>query len=319
MAQQNRHYLILGSTGSIGYAFAKEVLQQGEQVTLLVRDRKKAEKLFPVSANLQFAEGDAQHKELLQQLGAQATHIFHGINYPYPKWQGNMQRVTVNVIDAAAVNKATILFPGNIYNYGLTREITETSPEAPNTRKGAIRAELEQLLKQAAAGKCQVINVRLPDFWGPNVLNEGIAPVFRGALHGKAMPWLYRNDIPHQLVYTPDAALAFYELSKLPQPEPYALYNYAGEVVPSIKQWQAQIAAMAGTKPTHKLYSKAMFSVLGLLMPMMKEISEMAYLWQNTVLLRDDKLRQALPQLHRTPMPEAIQDTLQWFREYDAK
>ncbi len=320
MAQDKLRFLILGSTGSIGYAFAKEVLKHGEQVTLLVRNKGKAEKLFGKRPSLRVVEGDAQDGELLEKLCSEATHIFHGINYPYHKWRGNMEHVTQNVIAAAAVNKATILFPGNIYNYGLTFSIQETSPQQPNTRKGAIRVKLEQMLQKAAsAGKCTVINVRLPDFWGPHVLNEAMAPTFRGALRGKPMPWLFRNDIPHQLVYTPDAALAFYELAKRSPIEAYSLYNFAGEVVPSMKEWQEQIAAAAGIKPRHKLYGKGLFKFLGLFMPVMKEISEMGYLWENTLLLDDGKLRKTLPNLYRTPMPLAIADTLQWFKEYDAQ
>ncbi len=286
-------------------------------MTLLVRNRQKAQKLFGHWPTLELVSGDAQDEELLKSVAAEATHIFHGINYPYEKWKHYMEHVTRNVIEAAAINKATIFFPGNIYNFGLIDVITENTPANPTTEKGKIRVQLELLLQQAATqGRCRVINLRLPDFWGPNVLNEGIAPVFRGALTGKPMPWLYRNDIPHQLVYTPDAANAFYELSKLPLQQPYTEYNYAGEVVPSIKQWQAQIAAAAGTEPRYKVYPGWLFRLMGLVAPGMREISEMGYLWQNTILLDDSKLHQTLPNLHRTPMPQAIEETLEWFRQY---
>ncbi|WP_347158035.1 NAD-dependent epimerase/dehydratase family protein [Pontibacter chitinilyticus] len=312
-----RHFLILGGTGSIGYSFVLEALRQQEQVTLLVRNRLKAERLFGPHPALHLVEGDVQDLPLLQKLGATATYIFHGVNYPYEKWAGNMEQATRNVISAAAVNQATVLFPGNIYNYGCTSPITETTAEQPCSRKGAIRVKLEQMLQEAALqGQCQVINLRLPDFWGPNVLNAGFAPIFTGALSGKAMPWLCRNDIPHQLVYTTDAARAFYALVQQQPQEPYALYNYAGEVVPSIKQWQAQIAAAAGTKPKYKVYPKGLFKVLGWFLPGMREIHEMSYLWDNTLLLQDDKLQRALPDLPHTPMPQAIAATLDWFRKY---
>ncbi|MDX5418962.1 MAG: NAD-dependent epimerase/dehydratase family protein [Hymenobacteraceae bacterium] len=317
MQELSQNLLVLGATGSIGYAFTKVLLEQRQTITILVRDRRKAEQLFGTHANLTIVEGDAQDTELLTRLGKQVTHIFHGINYPYDKWQGNMELVTQHVIDAAAANRATILFPGNVYNYGnIETPIKEDSPMNPNTRKGTIRVRLEQMLQQATKqGLCRVIIVRLPDFWGPNVMNEGIAPIFRGALKGEAMPWLYRNDIPHQLVYTPDAARVFYELVKIKPENPFAVYNYGGKVVPSIKSWQAQIAAAAGVKPRYKLHGKFLFKTLGLFMPIMREIAEMGYLWENAILLNDEKLRHTLPQLAHTPMPQAIQETLDWFRE----
>lgn len=320
MNKLDRNFLVLGATGSIGYAFTQVLLAQQEQVTILVRDRDRASRLFGTQAGLTIVQGDAQDKELLHDLGHKATHIFHGINYPYDKWQDNMERVTQHVIAAAAVNKATILFPGNVYNYGnLQPEIKENSPMQPNTRKGALRVQLEQMLGAAAQqGTCRVLILRLPDFWGPNVMNEGIAPIFRAALQGEAMPWLYRNDIPHQLVYTPDAARAFYKLLQLQPDTPYQVYNFGGEVVPSIKAWQAQTAEVAGTKPKHKLHSKWLFRLLGLFMPMMREIAEMGYLWENTILLNDEKLRQTLPDFKPTPMRKAIADTLDWFRKESA-
>lgn len=320
MNSLHRNFLVLGATGSIGYAFANLLLAQQEQVTILVRDRDKAIQLFGTPAGLTIVQGDAQNKAPLIELGRRATHIFHGINYPYDKWQGNMERVTQHVIEAAAPNKATILFPGNVYNYGNTSTpIKEDSPMQPNTKKGALRVRLEQMLKEAAQqGHCRVLVLRLPDFWGPNVMNEGIAPIFKAALKGEAMPWLYRNDIPHQLVYTPDAARAFYQLLQLQASATYEVYNFGGEVVPSIKAWQQQIAEAAGTTPKYKLHSKWLFKTLGLFMPVMREIAEMGYLWENTILLNDDKLRRALPDLKLTPMPQAIANTLDWFRQASA-
>lgn len=320
MVTATNQFLVLGGTGSIGYAFTQELLQHQEQVTLLVRNRQKAQKLFGQRPTLQLVEGDAQDSNLLKRLGETATHIFHGVNYPYEEWQNNMPRVTQSIIQAAAQNKSTVFFPGNIYNFGLIEHISEETPQQPHTQKGQLRAILEQMLQQAAEqGKCRVINLRMPDFWGPNVMNEGIAPVFKAALQGRAMPWLYRNDIPHQLVYTPDAGRIFYSFVQQPPEAPYAVFNLAGEVVPSIKQWQAQIAEVAGTKATHKVYPGWLFKAVGLFSKKMRELHEMRYLWQNTLLLHDEKLRRYLGPITYTPMRQAIASTLQWHREQNEK
>jgi hypothetical protein len=69
--------------------------------------------------------------------------------------------------------------------------------------------------------------------------------------------------------------------------------------------------------PKYKLHSKLLFKVLGLFMPVMKEIGEMGYLWENSILLNDDKLHQLMPDLSPTPMPLAIQETLDWFRQHE--
>ena len=41
-----KKYLVLGATGSVGYAFTSELLKQGIETDILVRNREKAEMLF---------------------------------------------------------------------------------------------------------------------------------------------------------------------------------------------------------------------------------------------------------------------------------
>lgn len=314
----NSDVLILGGTGSIGYAFTENLLSKHIPVTLLVRNRGKAEKLFPNATGLELVEGDVQDGPLLKRLAADKSLIFHGINYPYPQWFGPMNTATDNVIAAASVSKATILFPGNVYNFGLTHEpIQENSLPQPNTRKGGLRVELEKKLAYAARrGQCQVLTLRLPDFWGPNVLNAGIAPIFEGALKGKAMPWLVNADIPHQLVFTKDAADVIVRLWQRGGWNDYEVIHYGGETVPGMRQWFGEIARLAGTKSTVRVHGKLLFGVLGLFVPLMREVKEMLYLYENTILLDDSKLRKLLPDFKETPMDQALTETLQWFENH---
>ncbi|MFD2570690.1 NAD(P)H-binding protein [Spirosoma soli] len=314
--------LILGATGSIGYAVTTNLLARQLPVTILVRNKAKAEALFPNASTLTTVEGDVQNTTLLNGIAADKTHIFHGINYPYHQWFGNMQAVTQKVIDAASLNSATVVFPGNIYNFGNRKEpIREDSQPRPITRKGQLRVEIEAMLEQAAqVGRCRVLNVRLPDFWGPNVLHESVAPIFEGALHGKALPWLLNADVPHQAVYTPDAAeiiarLMLHQPTQLPV-APYEVWNYGGTVLPSARAWFGQISELVGKSLSTRVYSRFTISFLGLFIPILREVKEMLYLYENTVLLDDTKVREAFPDFRPTPMRQALTDTLSWFAQH---
>lgn len=332
--------LVLGATGSIGYAVTANLLARRFPITILVRNRAKADALFPNEPTLTIVEGDVQDAVLLNQLAVDKDFIFHGINYPYNKWFGNMDMATQKIINAAAQNQATIVLPGNVYNFGNTKEpIWEDSRPNPCTRKGQLRVEIEAMLEQAAnAGKCNVLNVRLPDFWGPNVLNEGIRPIFENALNGKAMPWIANADIPHQLVYTKDAAeiivrlmlknIDLTEPSDRPNPSPkkqergetaYQVWNYGGTTVPSMRAWFGQISALTGKPLNVQLHSRFLFSVLGLFMPVMREVKEMLYLYENTILLDDKKVLATFPDFQLTPMSQALIETLTWFSENQLK
>lgn len=326
------HTLILGATGSIGYAVTTNLLARRLPVTILVRNRAKADALFPNEPTLTIVEGDVQDAALLNRISADQDFIFHGINYPYNKWFGNMDTATQKVIDAAAQNHATILFPGNVYNFGNTNEpIRDSEPDRmsarPCSRKGQLRVEIEAVLEQAAtAGRCRVINVRLPDFFGPNVLNEGVKPIFENALNGKALPWLVNADIPHQAVYTKDAAEIIARLMLKEQGErserttaPYQIWNYGGTVVPSTRTWFGQISALTGKPLTVQIYSRFLVSLLGLFMPVLREVKEMLYLYENTILLDDRKVLNQFPDFRPTPMNQALTETLAWFAEHELK
>ena len=108
--------LILGSTGSIGYAFVENLISKNIAITVLVRDVAKANNLFKSNPIVEIIKGDVQDLELLKQISTDKKYIFHGINYPYDKWFGNMDTATMKIIEAASQQKATIIFPGNVYN-----------------------------------------------------------------------------------------------------------------------------------------------------------------------------------------------------------
>ncbi|TGE17144.1 NAD-dependent epimerase/dehydratase family protein [Hymenobacter elongatus] len=309
--------LILGGTGSISYAVTNNLVAKGCCVTLLVRDVAKAQRLFAPAPNLILEQGDAQDRARLLAVSRGHSVIFHGINYPYHQWSGNMERVTANVIEAASQEQATIVFPGNVCNYGLTTPIREDSRPQPVSKKGALRVQLEQMLADAAhAGRCRVLNVRLPDFWGPDVLNFGITPVFEGALTGKALPYLLNADIPHQMAYTPDAAEVISRLLLAGPQQPYEVVNYGGQVMPSVRRFFGQISAVAGQPLRIRVQPRWLFSLLGLFMPMVREAKEMLYLFENSIILDDTMLRCRFPEWQETPLSEALATTLSWFAEH---
>ena len=310
--------LVLGGTGSIGQAVALNLLAKGHRVTLLTRTPTKARALFGPHDNLTIEAGDAEDLPRLLEVSRGHHIIFHGISYPYHQWAGTQERMTQHVIEAASQEQALLVFPGNIYNFGLTTPIREDSRPAPITKKGAIRVRQEKLLAEAArAGRCRVLNVRMPDFWGPTVMNAGTIPIFEGALTGKTMPWPVTADLPHQFVYTPDAAEIIVRLLEAGPREAYEVVHYAGQTAPSVRAFFTRISQLAG-QPTAqvRVFPRWGFAVLAPFMPMMRAMNEMLYLYDHSILLDDSALRRRFPQWRETPLDEAITTTLRWFAEH---
>jgi len=309
-------YLVLGSTGSIGYAFTKTLIDNKIQTTILVRNKEKAVKLFGNTDILKIIEGDILDLSGLKEISKDKEFIFHGINYPYDQWVGNMPTATENIIEAASQNKATIIFPGNIYEFGNVKEITDDMVPNPTTKKGRIRLQLFDVLKSAAEkDKCKVVFMRLPDFFGPNVMNGLITRIFGHAVKNKTMNWLIRSDIPHQFVYTPDAAGLMYQICEQKDRPNFVLYNYGGFVLPSVNALAQEIAKQTGGPSKMQNLPKFVMNIMALFMPVMKEMKENYYLFENSVNLNDDKIRAAFREFKHTSFEQAIIETLDWFRE----
>jgi nucleoside-diphosphate-sugar epimerase len=311
-----KKYLVLGATGGMGYAFTCELLNHGIETDILVRDRNKAAKLFHQNPLLNIHVGDVLNKDSLMNAASGMDVIFHGINFPYQHWYKYMKPVTSNVVEAARQTNATILFPGNIYAYGLVNEpIREETVPHPHTKKGKLRLELENMLEEATADKqCCVINLRLPDFWGPNVTNGLIKPLFGNAAMGKPMRWMVRGDVPHQFVYTPDAARLFYLLSAETNLPPYFVINYGGRVIPSIQSLAKELSIETGAPEKLKIFSKTALKILGWFLPVVRELNENIYQFEHCIQLNDSRIRSKYPEFEETMFHDALAETISWYR-----
>ena len=96
--------------------------------------------------------------------------------------------------------------------------------------------------------------------------------------------------------------------------KPYENYNYGGFTHPNMKDFLNQISRLANAPEKIQVYPKWMFSILGIFMPVMKEVKEMLYLFENSVILEDNKVRKLFPDFKETNLETAILETLNWFK-----
>ena len=312
-----KHYLVLGATGAIGYAFTQELLKNHCPVTILVRDKAKAKKLFPNHPLLTIVTGDAHDASLLKKLCDGKDVVFHGINYPYSQWVEKMMDVTIKLTEAVERGNATILFPGNIYAFGnVSKPITEQTPYNAHGPKGHLRAEINNYLKKwANKSKNNVIVLRLPDFYGENVTNGLIKPVFGNAVKGKAIQWFINAKIPHQMVYTGDVAKLFYRLCQKEGLDNFFVLNYGGEIYESVEELNAIINKQTGNSKKVKVIPKWVLNLLGLFIKDVKEIRENYYQFEGSVFLDDSKLKKMYPEFIPLGKEKAIANTLEWYKQ----
>ncbi len=310
--------LILGATGGIGYAVAKAQLDKKNPVTILVRDVKKAYDLFGNLPLLEVIEGDALDSSLLNRLAEGKTHIFHGLNASYEYWEEFMPLTTRKIIEAASKSGTTVVFPGNIYNYGtITEPATELTPFKPESKLGKLRVKLELQLEQAVrTGKMKTLVVRLPEVWGVNVTNAAFASVFENAINNKPIPCLYTADVPQQMVWNMDAGRAVSELMERNPKHSFETVHYAGSEVHSMDTFFSQVRRVAGTQSKTKVLGSRMIHTLGFIKPALGKVQELEYKYRNTILLDDSRFQTLVPGFEETPLEDAICETVEWFRTH---
>lgn len=308
-------YLVLGATGSIGYAFTKELISKGIKVTIFVRRKEKAQELFGNNSLLEVVVGDVTNLKELKKASSNKEFIFCGINVPYQMWETQMENIISNVILSAKQNRATILFPENNYAFGnITTPITEKTIPHPTTKKGEIRLNLVRQLKKASEnGECKVIITRLPDFFGPNVTNGLIKPIFKEAINNKPIKWMINADIPHQFAFTPDIAKYFYLLTLENNLPNFFLINYSGITISSIKYLSEKINGIQGNPKKVKVAPKFTLNIIALFSPEVKELKENFYQFENSIILDDDKLKNMYPKVTETRLEIALKTTLDWY------
>lgn len=93
--------------------------------------------------------------------------IVNGLNPPgYRDWERAIPAITAQVIAAAKASGATVIIPGNLYNYGDQPGVfDEDTLQTATTRKGRIRTEMEENYRLSGV---QTIVLRAGNFIDPN-------------------------------------------------------------------------------------------------------------------------------------------------------
>jgi nucleoside-diphosphate-sugar epimerase len=311
--------LVLGATGSVGGGVARELLARGRPVRALARDPAKARAALGAHGALEIVAGDVQDRAAVARAAAGCGLVVHAVNYPYHRWVPHMETATASVLAAAREVGATVLFPGNVYGLGRggAAPLAEDAPDAPVSRKGAVRVRLERALREAARdGAVRVLVLRAGDYFGPTVRNGLVDPLFGAAARGRAMRALGRVDLPHQWAYVPDLARAAVDLlDAAGRLAPCEVVHFAGHVVPTREM--AALAAREAGHPRLALRVAPMWLLrgLGLVDPVVRELWEMRYLFESSVVLDGARLGRLLPAYRDTPLADAVRATVASYRE----
>lgn len=281
---------ILGSGGAIGGHLAKVLPKYTDKIRLVSRNPEKVneeDELFSADLlNLQEVKNAVE--------GSKIVYLVVGLTYDHKVWQRDWPVIMDNVIEACALHSARLVFFDNIYMYtqDLPVPITERTPVDPQTKKGKVRAQIAaKLLKAHKDGKVKAVIARAADFYGPGAGKVSVldGTLINNMIKGKAGTWLGSTDKKHSFTFTPDAAVATALLGNTPDTygEVWHLPTYKDP--PTAKEWTEMIGKRINKPAKVNATPRWLVTILGLFMPLMRELKEMMYQYEQDYVFDSSK------------------------------
>jgi len=300
--------VILGGAGHLGREAALAFRAAGWQVASLVRTSSAA----GAAPGTEIVEVDARDTASVIAAAAGADVVLHALNVPYTDWERLALPFADTAIAAARENRATLVFPGNVYNYGagLPARIGETDPMRPTSRKGAIRVAIEARMREAAEAGLRTIILRAGDYFGGEGTGSWFDRVLIKEIGAGRLTYPGPLDIIHEWAYLPDLAQALVRLvERRDRLAPFAAFGFAGHAVTG-REFTAAIGRTCRREFKVGFMPWWLLKTMGVVVPVFRELSDISYLWSTPHAIDGTGLAAVIGDLPHTPLDQAITASL---------
>lgn len=301
---------ILGAGGAIGIELAKALKAYTNDIRLVSRNPKKVndtDELFPADLTV--------GSEVLRAVeGSSVVYVTVGFPYSVAVWKKQWPAFIAVVIAACKEYGAKLVFFDNIYMYdpAYLGDMTEFTPINPASKKGAIRAQIaDMILDEVADGSLTALIARSADFYGPNIGNTSMLTemVVKPLSRGKKANWMCNVNFRHSFTYTPDAAKATALLGNTPDAYNQVWHLPTAKPALTGKEWIEAFAKEMNKKPRYMTASKFIVRLMGLFIPIMKELVEMLYQYDRKYVFNSEKFEKRFG-MQPTPYAEGIREVV---------
>ncbi|WP_178022351.1 NAD-dependent epimerase/dehydratase family protein [uncultured Paenibacillus sp.] len=308
--------MVIGATGGTGAAITEELVIRGIDTVAFGRSRQKLEQFadrLGNPAHLTLAVGDAMKPDDIASQAGGSDVWFHCANVPYHEMESKLLPLGESVMEAAERMAVRVVAIDGIYPYGRRQAdpVTEEHPKEPHTRKGKVRLEFERMLFGKRWSRVKVLIARLPDYYGPTANDASyLGSTLEAIATGKMAFYIGNMRTPREFIYLPDAAAMIVELAG----RDFAYgqnWNIPGAgLINGREIVRIAQSASGSVKPVIPL-KKLGLSLLGIGLPVMKEVVEMLYLTEEPLTLSRDKYERSIGPVVATPFQEGIASTIQ--------
>jgi len=302
---------VVFGTGQVGRILAAHLVRLDLPVRVVSR---RCPSGLPTGVDWQGA--DAVDSEAASEAAKGASVIYQCLNAPYAKWAELFPPLQRGVLAAAERNDALLVTLENLYAYGPIHggPMTEDLPLEATTRKGRIRAAMTQeLLAARDTGRVHIAVGRASDFFGAGVTESTLGErIFANALAGRRADFIGNPDLLHTYSYVPDIVAGLATLGTDARAID-GVWHLPGPETATTRQIIDLVAHEVGHPVGIRSVSKLALRALGLINPMMRELVEMAYEFDEPFVLDTAKFQTTFGGAG-TPLPIAIAATVDGYR-----
>jgi nucleoside-diphosphate-sugar epimerase len=293
----NQRHIVVGA-GPVGLATSKLLAEQGHEVLLVSRSGAG-----PEVAGVTRQAADVSDAGRLTELATGATALYNCVNPPsYDVWPEFWPPVAEAFLVAAERSGATLVTAAALYPYGpVDGPMVEGMPDAATGTKARIRAGMWAEAKaRHEAGRIKAVEVRGSDYMGPNVTGAHIPTVAPRALKGKAVRVFGAADLPHSMTDVRDMARALVAVAGAPHSWG-RVWHAPTNPAKTQAETVADVCRSVGREPVKVgVWPKALLSVGGVFVPLLREMRETVYQFQRPYVLDSSAIQK---ELGLTPTP----------------
>ena len=303
---------LFGAAGAIGQSIATALAAKGQPYRVVGRSEASLRQAFGADPLAEIVTWNPDSPASVQAAATGVDTLIYlvGVNYWQFELHPELMRKTLAGAIAAGVRNVILI--GTVYPYGRARttRVREDHPREPHTFKGRMRKAQEDLLMQAhAEGRIQATVLRLPDFYGPGVEASLLHRAAVAAVKGGTADLVGPIDQPHEFVFVPDVGPVVARL--LDTPAAFGkIWHLAGAGVTTQRDLVCEMERQTGARLKLRVVGKTTLRLLGLFVPVMREMVEMNYLMTAPVILDDSALQGLIGPIRKTSYAEGVRRTL---------
>ena len=266
---------VIFGTGPVGCWTARALRRQGRAVRAVNRNGVRPD-LMP--ADVEMVKADVADQTQSCAAAKSASVVYQALNPPYHLWHEFFPGLQAGALAAAKAVNARFVSIENLYMYDSSRPMTEDSPVAPVSKKGALRQKMaEEVMAAHMRGEVRATAVRSSDYYGPGVLGSALGErVFGNLVAGKKAQITGSTKMLHSFAYIEDVGNAATALGMNDEAlgrvwiAPHAPARTQGEMV-------EEACGVLGMEARFSVVSPFMMRLAGLFIPDARASVEMMY------------------------------------------